>query len=216
MKRLSQRFAQIFYRIFFPALDRSEAECGVQIFKCQELQGCLRSKSCPSEKKRIRKFARPSFVSHIAKTNKNGFDKSISYLHGDETTPEGRNTVVLDGLDGTIDKSIVDLLVGWLTHKIGTDSVKGRHGARHEKSGNETGAKRGSDILSGPPGYGGNLSLGQIVDSHFGGIQDTGSENIGFDSTVKSSNALVFVHVLHHGRQGNTRILVGLGKGLEI
>lgn len=155
-------------------------------------------------------------VSYIAQNRTTSIHHAVIYLHGDETTPEGHNTVVLHGLDGTIDKSIVNLLVGWLTHEIGTDSVKGRHGARHEKPGNETGAKRGSDILSGPSSHGGNLSLRQIVDSHFGGIQDTGSENVGFNATVKSSNALVSVHILHHGRQRDARILVGLGKGLNI
>ena len=138
------------------------------------------------------------------------------YLHRDETTPEGCDTVVLDGLDSTIDKSVVNLFVGWLTHEIGTDSVKGRHGACHEKPGDETGAKRGSDILSGPSSHGGNLSLGQIVDSHFGGIQDAGSQNVGFDSAVKPGNSLVSVHVRDHGRQRDTGIFVGLGKGLII
>lgn len=133
----------------------------------------------------------------------------------DETTPQGADTVVLDGLDGAIDKSVVNLLVGGLTHEIGTDSVKRRHGAGHEKSGNETGAKGGSNVLSLPSGEFGDVTLGQIVDSHFGGIQHAGSQNVGFDTTVKSGNTLVSVHVLDHGRQRDTGIFVGLGKGLN-
>ena len=139
----------------------------------------------------------------------------VLYLHWDETTPQRHYTVSLHSLDGTIGKSVVNFLVGWLTHEIGTDSVKGRNGARHEKSGDETGTKGGSNVLSGPSRHFGDISLGQVVDSHFGGIQDAGSQNISFDSAVKSGNALVSVHVLNHGRQRDTRILVGLGQGLD-
>mmetsp|Transcript_868 Transcript_868/g.2017 ORF Transcript_868/g.2017 Transcript_868/m.2017 type:complete len:320 (-) Transcript_868:234-1193(-) len=164
------------------SLNRPETKAGVQIFKRQELQGCLWSKTRP---------------------------------YWDETTPQGRDTVVLDGLDGAIDKSVVNLLVGWLTHEIGTDSIKRRHGARHEKSGNKTGAKGGSNVLSFPSSEFGDVSLGQIVDSHFCGIQDAGSQNVGFDSAVKPGNSLVSVHVRDHGRQRDTGIFVGLGKGLQ-
>ncbi len=137
------------------------------------------------------------------------------YLHWDETTPQRHDAVCLDGLDGTIDKSVVDLLVGWLAHEIRTDSIKWRHRARHEKSGNKTGAKGGSNVLSGPSRDFSDISLRQIVDTHFGGVQHAGSQNVGFDTTVKSSNPLVIVHILHHGRQRDTSVFVGLGKGLK-
>ena len=140
---------------------------------------------------------------------------SISYLHWDETTPQRRKSISLYGLDSTIDQTIINLFVGWLTHEIGSNSIKGRYGARHKKPGNETGGKGGSDVLSGPSSGFGNISLGQIVDSHFGGIQHACSHNVGFDTAIKSGNALIPVHVLHHVRQRDSCICVGLGQSLN-
>ena len=70
------------------------------------------------------------------------------YVHGDKSTPQGADSIFLHGLGKTVDKAVVDLLVGGLVHQIGSDSIKGRDGASHEKSGDKTGTESGADILS--------------------------------------------------------------------
>jgi hypothetical protein len=57
------------------------------------------------------------------------------HVHGDESTPQTGKPIPLDGFGGTVDKSIVQLVTtGRLVHEIRTDTIKGRHSARHEKS----------------------------------------------------------------------------------
>lgn len=135
-------------------------------------------------------------------------------LHGDESTPQRHDPVLLDCLGAAVDKAIVYLLVHGLIHQVGTDPVKRRDRARHEKAGNTTGCERGTDILSRPTGVFHTRSLGQIVDSHFGSIENTCAHNIGFNATVKSRNSLIFVHGPNHSGKGNSLVLVCLSQCL--
>jgi hypothetical protein len=56
----------------------------------------------------------------------------------------------------------------------------------------------------------GLTSFSNIVAGHFSGIQNTGTGNIGSDTTVESCDSLIMVHSTHQGRQGNRFPLVGL------
>jgi len=60
-----------------------------------------------------------------------------------------------------------------------------------------------------------DVSLGDVVASHFGGIQNTGTHDIGFNSTIESGNSLLFVHAGDQGHQRNCLFLVGLSKSLQ-
>ena len=75
-----------------------------------------------------------------------------SHVHGNKSTPQTGNTIGLDRLDGTINKAIVNLLVSWLIHQIGTKTIKGRYCTGHEKPSSKGSAKGSSDILSLPSG----------------------------------------------------------------
>jgi len=79
------------------------------------------------------------------------------YVHGNETTPQTRNSILLNRLDGTIHKSIVQFVSGSrLIHQVSTDTIKGwyRHG--HEEStevkkmGFEGGGRKEKDESSWP------------------------------------------------------------------
>ena len=52
----------------------------------------------------------------------------------DEALPESKRSLVLQDLGGTVSESTVQLGIGWLVHKPGSNDVKWRDSACHEES----------------------------------------------------------------------------------
>lgn len=133
-------------------------------------------------------------------------------IHGTYTTPQGQDTILFDRLDKTIRESIVNLSVHWLIHQSSAQVIGRRDGTRHEESSNKGRTKGRSNILAFPSGQITNMSLGNVVDTHFGGIQDTCTHDIDRDTTVETRDSLIFVHLSHQGSKRNRASLVGLGQ----
>jgi hypothetical protein len=78
------------------------------------------------------------------------------YVHWNESTPQAGHAILRDSFSNTIDKSSIYLLVGGLVHQIGTDAIKGRHRAGHEKSCHEGTAKGSANFGTFPTGCNNN------------------------------------------------------------
>ena len=130
-------------------------------------------------------------------------------------TPQGKDTIGLDSLDSTINKSIVDLGIGGLIHQRSTNTIERRHRQSHEKASKSGRTETSAEILSWPSSGIDDVSLGNIVHTHLCGIQDAGTHHIRFDSTVEACNALFLVHVSNQGEQGFRFSFVRLSQSFE-
>ena len=115
--------------------------------------------------------------------------------NGYKSSPQAQHAVLCDRLGQAVGKTIVDFGVSGLIHEFGTQHVPRCDRDSHEKAGHKGRAKGRADILARPSSGLGDVSLGEIVTSHLGGIQDTSTGNVDFYTTVKSGNALITVHV---------------------
>ena len=61
----------------------------------------------------------------------NGCRRGKSCPNRNESSPQGKGSIRLDGFHGAIHKPIVYFFVERLIHQRGTDAVKGGHGDRH-------------------------------------------------------------------------------------
>mmetsp|Transcript_111132 Transcript_111132/g.166431 ORF Transcript_111132/g.166431 Transcript_111132/m.166431 type:complete len:239 (+) Transcript_111132:120-836(+) len=110
---------------------------------------------------------------------------------GHETTPESKGPFLGGNLDHTIDGVVVDLCIGRLVHQSRTDHIEGRNCACHEKSSGDSRAELCLQCRFLPAGRVHNDTLCLIVTSHLGTIQDHGTSDVGVDTTVEPTNALV-------------------------
>lgn len=145
----------------------------------------------------------------------NGRSGSKSSPNGDEPSPEGCNSTLFYKLSSTITKSIVKFDICRLVHESGTDPVKGRDGQGHEKASQSGRTKDGSDIFSIPSSRIGNVTLGNIIATHLGGVEHTGAHNVGLESSVKATDSLLGIHISHQCSERHRFSLVGLRQGLH-
>ena len=73
-------------------------------------------------------------------------------VHRDKSTPQGEGPVSFDGFYNTINKTVIDLLVGGLIHEICTDTIKGGYSASHEETSDESTGESCADITTLPTG----------------------------------------------------------------
>ena len=123
--------------------------------------------------------------------------------NGQEATPECQGSFFSGNLDHTVDGIVVDFGVRRLVHESGTDHIKGSDRTSHKESGNDGRTELRHERLFGQARDGNNVTLGLIVDSHFGTVQHHGTSDIGVNTTVESHNTGVGVQLgssLDHGR----------------
>jgi len=100
--------------------------------------------------------------------------------------PQRQDTVRLDCLDKAISKAIVDLLVRRLVHQSSTEIVGWRHCAGHKEACDGGAAKGCFNVLSLPPGIVTDITLRNVVHTHLGSIEDTGTKHISLNSTIEA------------------------------
>jgi hypothetical protein len=117
--------------------------------------------------------------------------------------PKCWNAITFDRLDEAVNKTVIYFLIRRLIHHERTDTIPRSHGTSHEKASNKGTGKGRSGILAAPARGVHNVTLGQVVATHFGGVQDTGAQNIHFDTAVKATNTLIRVHFGYELCQGD-------------
>mmetsp|Transcript_9236 Transcript_9236/g.16555 ORF Transcript_9236/g.16555 Transcript_9236/m.16555 type:complete len:199 (+) Transcript_9236:75-671(+) len=116
-----------------------------------------------------------------------------------KASPKAQWAFILHSLDQAISHTTVYLFIGRLVHQLGANSIKGGYGARHKKTGKETGAEGCTRIFTGPSSGVYDLAFGNIIDTHLRCIQNNCSHHVDIDTTIETRNSLIMVHLSHEG-----------------
>ena len=113
-----------------------------------------------------------------------------------KSTPEGEWSFLSGNLDHTVNSVVVDSGIDGLVHESCTDHIERTDSAGHEETSSGSGSESGEQRASFPASSGDDNSLGLVVNSHFGTVENHRTSNVGVNTTVESSDTLVRVELL--------------------
>lgn len=131
-----------------------------------------------------------------------GCGGSKSRPHRHKSTPEAKDAILGRQLGRTVEEALV--LSGLVSHQGCTDPVDGTDGTGHGETRDHTGTEGRLDVLPSPACCVGDGTLGNIIHTHLGRIEDTCTQDVGRDALVKECDAARRVRFLDKGRQPST------------